>query len=56
MTQRNNIAEGASHPAANERVHDLLEAAQADGAPAPPESGQPHRQQDPRRVVVLPQA
>ncbi|VVC90119.1 unnamed protein product [Leptidea sinapis] len=44
--------EGTSHQAADERVHDIFEAAPPDGAPAASQPGQPHRQQDPRRVVV----
>lgn len=47
--------EGASHPSSNERVHDILEASPPAGAPDAPQPGQPHRQQDPRRVVVLAQ-
>ena len=43
-------------PAADERVHDILEAASRPGAPVSPEPGQPHSQQDTRRMVVRPQA
>ena len=51
MTERQ-----GSHPTSDECLHDLQQASPCHGAPTPSQPGQPHRQQDSRRVVVCPGA